>query len=392
MTHYKYLIVGGGMAANAAVKGIRSVDARGAIGLITGETDLPYDRPPLTKGLWKHATSIEEIIHKLPEGVDFYADRYVESCSIAQKAVVDDQEQSYSYEKLLLVTGGTPKRLPFDRNSQILYYRTLSDYRQLHELSAKHKRFAVIGGGFIGSEIAAALTLNGNEVTLIFPENGLCAHTFPADVSGYLNRYYESQGVRIQANTRLTGILGERGQYRLQSADGDEIPAEVVVAGVGIVPNTELAEKAGLRVEDGIMVNGGLQTSAPDIYAAGDVANFEDKLLGERRRVEHEDNANSMGEAAGRAMAGAKITYRHSPMFYSDLFDLGYEAVGKVDGTMQTYIDWQDEYTKGVIYYLEKGRVRGVLLWNVWEQVEAARQLIAQAQQWRPEDLQGQLG
>lgn len=391
MTQYKYLIVGGGMAANAATQGIRSVDGQGSIGVITAEADPPYDRPPLSKGLWKGDTSVDAIVHDEVEGVTFHHNRRAEMIHIAQRMVEDDQEQGHEYEKLLLATGGSPKRLPFDPNGEILTYRTLQDYHRLRELSEQYTRFAVIGGSFIGAELTAALRLNGKEVSMIFPGSSLCAHLFPPDVSGYLNRYYESKGVRLNANTPLKGIEGKLGNYLLHTAFNEEISAEVVVAGIGIVPNTELAEKAGLRVGDGVMVNTGLQTSAPDIYAAGDIANFEDALLKERRRVEHEDNAKVMGEAAGRAMAGASIDYTHSPMFYSDLFDIGYEAVGKVDVALETYTDWQDEYAKGVIYYLDAGRLRGILLWNVWDQLDRARELIRSNRIWQADELQGQI-
>jgi NADPH-dependent 2,4-dienoyl-CoA reductase/sulfur reductase-like enzyme len=137
------------------------------------------------------------------------------------------------------------------------------------------------------------------------------------------------------------------------------------------------------------MVNEMLQTSHPDIYAAGDVASFQDKVLNVRRRVQHEDAANSMGKAAGRAMAGQGEPYNYSPMFYSDLFDLGYEAVGELDSRLETVADWQKEYDTGVIYYLKDRRVRGVLLWNVWGQVDAARDLIAQGNEFSPKELEG---
>ncbi|MEZ4865006.1 MAG: FAD/NAD(P)-binding oxidoreductase [Caldilineaceae bacterium] len=392
MAQYKYLIVGGGMTANAAMKGIRSIDQDGTIGVISAEADRPYDRPPLTKGLWKNETNIDKIVHELPAGVELHPQRRVRSLSIPKKEVMDDQEQIYSYEKLLLATGGTPKRLPFDDEGKVLYYRTLRDYRNLRRLTEQYEKFVVIGGSFIGSELAAALNLNNKDVTLIFPEDSICARLLPADVSGYLNRYYESKGVTVQPSTKLTGIEGELGHYQLQTDQQEEITAEVVVAGIGIAPDVALAETAGLRVANGIMVNGGLQTSAPNIYAAGDVANFEDKVLGERRRVEHEDNATAMGEAAGRAMAGAKITYDYSPMFYSDLFDLGYEAVGKLQADLTTYVDWQEEYTKGVIYYLQDNRVCGVLLWNVWKQLDAARALIASREKLPTSALKGRIG
>jgi NADPH-dependent 2,4-dienoyl-CoA reductase/sulfur reductase-like enzyme len=164
-----------------------------------------------------------------------------------------------------------------------------------------------------------------------------------------------------------------------------------VVAGIGIEQNVALARAAGLEVGDGVVVDTLLRTSHPDIYAAGDVASFSNPALGTRMRVEHEDNANTMGRHAGRNMAGEQAPYDHLPFFYSDLFDLGYEAVGELDARLEIVADWKEPFREGVQYYLRDGRVRGVLLWNVWEQVDAARRLIAAPGPFRAEDLVGRL-
>jgi NADPH-dependent 2,4-dienoyl-CoA reductase/sulfur reductase-like enzyme len=153
---------------------------------------------------------------------------------------------------------------------------------------------------------------------------------------------------------------------------------DAVVAGIGITPNTELATKAGLAVENGVVVDEHLRTTHPDVFAAGDVARFTAPSLGTRIRVEHEDNALTMGRAAGRAMAGDRSPYTHLPFFYSDLFELGYEAVGELEPRGETVADWKQPFREGVVYFLRDGRVRGVLLWNVWNQVDAARALIAE--------------
>jgi NADPH-dependent 2,4-dienoyl-CoA reductase/sulfur reductase-like enzyme len=163
------------------------------------------------------------------------------------------------------------------------------------------------------------------------------------------------------------------------------------LAGAGIEPNVDLARKAGLAVENGIVVDELLRTSHPDIYAAGDVASFHNPALGKRIRVEHEDNANTMGKAAGRNMAGSAEPYRHLPFFYSDLFEFGYEAVGELDSRLETFADWKQPNKEGVVYYLREGRVRGVLLWNVWGKVDAARELIASPGPFSADSLKGRL-
>jgi NADPH-dependent 2,4-dienoyl-CoA reductase/sulfur reductase-like enzyme len=311
------------------------------------------------------------------------------------KRVTDDQGTVYTYDKLLLATGGTPRRLPFG-GDHVIYFRTLDDYERLRALTGRGLRFAVVGGGFIGSEVAAALAMNGEKVAMAFPGAGIGGHLFPADLAQFLNDFYREKGVEVLSGTRVTGCDVRQGRpvlkARSDQPQGDhDIVADAVVAGIGIEPDVELARAAGLEVDDGIRVDRGLRTSHAGIYAAGDVANFYNPALDRHLRVEHEDNANTMGRLAGQAMAGRAVSYDHLPSFYSDLFELGFEAVGEVDARLETVADWKEPYREGVVYYLRDGRVRGVLLWNVWEQVDAARKLIAEAGLFRAADLRGRL-
>ena len=178
----------------------------------------------------------------------------------------------------------------------------------------------------------------------------------------------------------------------IHTGSGRALEADGVGAGIGIHPNLDLAKEAGLKVNSGIIVNEHLETSTPDVYAAGDAASFYHSALEKRTRVEHEDNAVQMGKVAGRNMAGGSEDYTHIPMFYSDLFDLGYEAVGEMSSKMKTVEDWQEEpFKKGVVYYMDDGRVRGVLLWNVWEKVEEARALMKETGPFKEEDLKGRI-
>jgi NADPH-dependent 2,4-dienoyl-CoA reductase/sulfur reductase-like enzyme len=179
---------------------------------------------------------------------------------------------------------------------------------------------------------------------------------------------------------------------RTGDGGGDQVlEVDGVVAGIGVRPNVTLAQDAGLTIEDGIRVDASLRTSHPDIFAAGDVASLRHPVLGHPVRVEHEDNANTMGRLAGRSMAGEKVVFDHLSMFYSDLFELGYEAVGDLDPRLETVADWKEPFRQGVVYYLQEGRVRGVLLWNVWEQVDAARALILERGPFRAANLKGRI-
>jgi NADPH-dependent 2,4-dienoyl-CoA reductase/sulfur reductase-like enzyme len=394
MPHVKYLIIGGGMTADAAVHGIREMDADGTIGLISAEPDLPYNRPPLSKGLWK-GKPFDSIWRKTEsQNVQLYLKRTATALDAPNKRVTDEQGIVYTFDKLLLATGGTPRRLPFG-DDQIIYFRTLADYNRLRVLLERGQLFAIIGGGFIGSEIAAALVMNGKQVVMVFPEETIGGRVFPRDLGLYLNDYYRQKGATVLAGESVMGLetRGERLRLKIQDAKKSEheVFVDGVVAGLGIQPNVELAQAAGLEVGNGIVVDEFLRTSYPDVYAAGDVAAFYSPALGKRIRVEHEDNANTMGQFAGRIMAGKSEPYHHLPFFYSDLFELGYEAVGELDARLETVTDWEEPNRKGVIYYTQQGRVRGVLLWNVWEQVDAARRLIAETGPFRAENLKGRL-
>lgn len=390
MPDYQYLIVGGGMTADAAIRGIRQTDRSNPIGILSNEKHLPYKRPPLSKALWKEEP-IEKIWLRTPkENVDIFTSRTVTKIDPKSHTAVDDLGLIYSYKKLLLATGGTVRRLPWNIDG-IIYFRTLDDYYSLRELAAERKDFAVIGGGFIGSEIAAALTMNDRSVTMIFPEEGIGFRLFPPALSRYLNTLYETKNNKVLASDGVVKIGKEHNKYVLTTTSGKIIKADGVVAGIGIQPNIELAQAAGLAVGNGIIVNEFLQTSQPDIYAAGDVANFYNPALDKHIRLEHEDNAIIMGEYAGRNMAGDIVRYHHLPFFYSDLFELGYEAVGELDSRYEMVEDWKEPYREGVVYYLNEQRIRGVLLWNTWGQVDAARSLIAEKGPFTPINVVGML-
>ena len=375
MTHYPYLIIGGGMTGAAAANGIRELDDAGTIGLISVEPEPPYDRPPLSKKLWDGKKTIDEIYVKLPGNVQPHFGRRVVALDPAARAVTLDDGANHTYGRLLLATGGDPRRLPFG-GAAVNYYRTLADYRALRADADRGAGFVVIGGGFIGSEVAASLRKRGNDVTLVFPEAAICNRVFPARLGAYLNDTYREKGVEVLAESTVTDIeVGESGAT-VTLDDGRRLAADRVVAGIGIEPDVTVARAAGLGVDNGILVDERLQTTQPGIYAAGDVANYPDAMLGMRRRVEHADAARAMGRAAGRNMAGAGEAYRYLPMFYSDLFELGYEAVGQCDSRLEVVEDWREEFKQGVLYYMQDGRVRGVLMIDVWEKVDEARKVI----------------
>jgi 3-phenylpropionate/trans-cinnamate dioxygenase ferredoxin reductase subunit len=391
MPHHHYLIVGGGMAADTAVRGIRAVDPNGSVGLISAEPDPPYDRPPLTKGLWKDME--QDRVWRLTEDleVDLLLGRRVIRLDGEDRTATDDRGTVHTWEKLLLATGGSPRLLP-DAPPQVIHFRTWRDYLRVREVAAHKKRFAVIGGGFIGSELAAALAMNGRDVVMVFPEDGIGAKVFPSSHARFLNDYYRARGVDVRPQTEVA-VVRRSGDLMLLAVVGpngesETLRVDMVVAGLGITPAISLAESVGLEIEDGIVVDGSLRTAHPDIWAAGDVASVWCPPLGRRLRAEHEDQANLTGEQAGRAMAGEHVDLDHLPFFYSDLFDLPYEAVGVLDPSLEVVEDWAEPGRRGVLYYTDGGRVQGVLLWNVRGKLREARELIRkgeprQVEEWR---------
>ncbi len=390
MKHYKYLIIGGGLTGDAAVQGIRELDKDGSIGMFSMEPDPPYSRPSLSKSLWK-GRPLEKIWRNTQDlGVDLHLSSQIIHLDAKERSILDDQGNAYSYNRLLLATGGSPIRLPFG-GDLIIYFRDLQDYRQLRTLSESRNDFLVIGGGFIGSEIAAALAMNGKKVTMVFLEDAIGANIYPADLAEYINNYYRQKGVEVIPRDAVTSLEKNGERISIQTRTGRLLEVDGVVAGIGIRPNIDLAQQAGLDVENGITVDEYLRTSEPEIYSAGDAANFPYTLMQKHMRVEHEDNAVTMGKLAGRNMAGAAEQYLHAPMFYSDLFELGYEGVGNLSSKLETFEDWKQPFKEGVVYYLDGGRVRGVLLWNVWDKIPAARSLIAQPDEVTPADLKGRI-
>jgi 3-phenylpropionate/trans-cinnamate dioxygenase ferredoxin reductase component len=377
MPSYRYLIVGGGMTGDAAAKGIRDHDPDGTIGLVGSESHPPYKRPPLSKKLWTGGE--EDSIWRGTEdaGVDLRLGRTIVALDLEGRTATDDRGEEYGYDRLLLATGGRPRTVSA-WGDDVVYFRTLDDYRGVREQARPGAHFVVIGGGFIGSEIAAALASNGCRVTMVFPEPGIGWRLFPADLAAFVDEDYRAHGVEVLTGASVEGIERDGSHTRVRLGGGRVLEADGVVAGLGIEPNVELAVAAGLPVDGGIVVDEyGRVGGREDVFAAGDVARFPMNALGESMRLEHEDQANSHGKAVGANMAGAAEPYDHLPFFYSDLFDLGYEAVGAVDSRSATVERWAQPGQKGVVAYVDDARrPRGLLLWGIFGRLDPARELI----------------
>jgi 3-phenylpropionate/trans-cinnamate dioxygenase ferredoxin reductase subunit len=393
---YDYVIVGGGLAGASAVQGIRELDAAGSTLLIGEEEHLPYDRPPLSKKLWLGGKSVEDIfLHDR----SFY-EQHAVTLALNEKAVRLDPNaktlttaggEIYGYRKLLLATGCKARRLgiPGGDLEGICYFRSLDDYLHIRGMAAAGKSALIVGGGFIGSELAAALNINKLDVTMIFPGETLCDRVFPDYLGRAMQQRYAEKGVKVMTSDKPISFSKEGGQFITRTGKGATVTSDIVIVGVGVEPEMELAGSGGLEVGNGIVVNEYLEASRPDIYAAGDNAYFPYRALGMPTRIEHWDHALNQGKCAGRNMAGAHEPYLYQPYFFSDLFEFGYEATGEVDARLETFADWQKENDTGVIYYLRDGKIRGVMLCNVWDRVEAARELIRKGDTQAPDKLRG---
>jgi 3-phenylpropionate/trans-cinnamate dioxygenase ferredoxin reductase component len=365
-----YLIVGAGMTGDMAAKGIRDHDSDGSITMVGADPHPTYKRPLLTKGLWQGAPE-DKVWREPADGVELVTGRRIVSLDIDARTATDDGGEKFSWQKLLLATGAKPREIPGAEG--VIWFRTLDDYHRLREIAPEGSHVVVIGGGFIGSELAAGLVGNGISVTMLFPEPGIGFRLFPLGLSEFVADYYRTKGVEVHAGELVASASGDR----VETESGLVLEADAVVAGLGVIADTELAKSAGLEVDDGIVVDEyGHAVGHENVFAAGDVARFPVRALGTTMRIEHEDHANSHGRAVGANMAGADRPYDHLPFFYSDLFDLGYEAVGQVDSRLEVVEDWQEPNRKGVVTYVEDGKPRGVLLWNVWDRLDAARDVI----------------
>jgi NADPH-dependent 2,4-dienoyl-CoA reductase/sulfur reductase-like enzyme len=380
---HKYVIVGGGLAAASAIEGIRSRDRESPILLLSRENHAPYHRPPLSKGLWFGKTTEDEVAVHPPafyreHGVELLLRREVVELDPEKRAVWDERGVEHGYERLLLATGGRPRRLnvPGADGEGVHYFRDLEDYLFLASHADRFEHVLIIGAGFIGMEMAAALRHAGKEVTLLYTGEWPLARVLPRELGLFVAEYYREKGVETVSNDTIVSFESLQGQIMARTGSGGVVTTQLVLAGVGIEPQTDLAEAAGLDVRGGIAVDEFCRTSNPDIYAAGDVAEYPDLGLAMARRVEHWDHARQHGRCAGANMAGADTPYPGLPMFHSDFFDLGWEAVGEVDGGMDTDAVWKEPFREGVVFYLRDGVTRGVLLWNVGEKVEWARGLI----------------
>ncbi|XP_061904018.1 apoptosis-inducing factor 1, mitochondrial isoform X5 [Entelurus aequoreus] len=460
-SHAPYLLIGGGTASFAAARSIRARDPGARVLIVTDEPDLPYMRPPLSKELWfaddpavtdtlrfKQWNGKERSIYFQPPsfyispeelssaengGVAVFTGRKVVHMDVRGNKVKLDDNTEISYDKCLIATGGVPRNLQvLERAGEEVLnkttrFRKIDDFRSLDKVSRNIKSIAVIGGGFLGSELACALGRrsqdSGLEVIQMFPEKGNMGKVLPEYLSNWTTDKVKKEGVKVISEALVKSVTCKDDQLEIQLKDGRLVKTDHIVAAVGLEPNVDLAKSAGLEVDSdfgGFRVNAELQARS-NIWVAGDAACFYDIRLG-RRRVEHHDHAVVSGRLAGENMTGANKPYWHQSMFWSDLGpDVGYEAIGIVDSSLPTVgvfakatakdtpkaateqsgtgirseseteevalspvasttpapaVTHKDDYGKGVIFYLRDKVVVGIILWNVFNRMPIARKII----------------
>ncbi|XP_019719927.1 apoptosis-inducing factor 1, mitochondrial isoform X2 [Hippocampus comes] len=460
-SHAPYLLIGGGTASFAAARSIRARDPGARVLIVTDEPDLPYMRPPLSKELWfsddpavtdtlrfKQWNGKERSIYFQPPsfyitpeelsnaengGVAVLTGKKVVHMDVRGNKVKLDDDTEISYDKCLIATGGVPRNLQVidrageDVKQRTTLFRKIDDFRSLDKISRTIKSITIIGGGFLGSELACALGRrshdSGLEVIQMFPEKGNMGKVLPEYLSNWTTEKVKTEGVKIISEALVKSVTCNEDQLEIKLKDGRLVKTDHVVAAVGLEPNVDLAKSAGLEVDSdfgGYRVNAELQARS-NIWVAGDAACFYDIRLG-RRRVEHHDHAVVSGRLAGENMTGANKPYWHQSMFWSDLGpDVGYEAIGIVDSSLPTVgvfakatakdtpkaateksgtgirseseteavassavasptpapaVMHKDDYGKGVIFYLRDKVVVGIILWNVFNRMPIARKII----------------
>jgi NADPH-dependent 2,4-dienoyl-CoA reductase/sulfur reductase-like enzyme len=370
MKPYKYVIIGGGLAGGRAGDGIRKVDMEGTIALVTGEHHMPYERPPLSKG---YLTGREGLDHVYLKEDAYYAQNNIEVISGVRATQVDpaahgvtlDDGRVLGYEKLLLATGGHAWRLPIPGSDLpgVFTLRTIEDADGIRKAAKSGKRALVLGGSFIGSEVAASLAQLGLSVTMVFPEARLLERIVPEELSAFIHAKYGANGVRILSGNKPGRLDGNGKVERAVLDNGDSLDVDLVVMGVGIRLDTELARDAGLELGErgAVVVDEMLRTSDPNIYAAGDIAAWPDPTFGKRLQVEHWNVARGQGLRAGRNMAGEEKPYTTLPYFFSDLFDLSFEVWGNLTAWDQTVLRGTLKGGSFALYYFDQGKMVGVL-------------------------------
>ncbi|WP_225753544.1 NAD(P)/FAD-dependent oxidoreductase [Actinotalea sp. Marseille-Q4924] len=383
--HRTFVIVGGGLAAATAAATLREEGFDGRLVLLAAERHLPYERPPLSKGyLAGEATLADATVHP----ADFYETHGVElrlgtpaTALDVDAHTVTAGDETITYDRLLLATGSSARRLPLadDSGAPVAYLRTIDDAERIAAALRERARLVVVGGGWIGLEVAAAARAAGCDVVVVEPLEEPLLRVLGPQVGHAFAQLHRRHGVDVRTGTSVEDITtaGAPGVALVRLGDGTTVEADLVLVGIGAVPSTTLAEKAGLKVDDGVMVDEHLRSSHPDVVVAGDIARAHHPLLGQHVRVEHWDTALGQGAAAARTMLGTGEPYERLPYFFTDQYELGMEYVGYVDrdGFDELVVrgDLDGVY---LAFWVRQGRVLAAMHTGDWDAMDDLRAVV----------------
>ncbi len=384
MSNETYIIIGGGQAGGQTAGCLRAGGFEGRIILIGEETYIPYERPPLSKGLLSGETPIEKTYLRNAEfyetrNIELMLDTRVSSIDRDSKTVHLENGKSLNYDKLVIATGSKVRHisLPGADKRGVFYVRTIADTLAIQQTMKAGANLVLVGAGYIGLEVAAVGIEAGCKVTVLEALDRVMARVAAPEVSDFYENVHLTAGVDLRKNVRISAFTGDDHVTGVQLEDGSIVPADLIVVGIGIMPDTELASAAGLEVENGIVVDEFGQTSDPNIWAAGDVTNHPNAILGQRIRLESVQNAMSQGKTVADAMCGNPSPYAEVPWFWSDQYDLKLQIAGLWEPTDTVVLRGDVSTRKFSVYYLRDGAVVAVNLINNMREFLPAKKLIA---------------
>jgi len=385
MQEFEYVIVGGGLAAAAAVDGIREVDRDGSIAVLTDEGEPPYHRPPLSKEYLQTPDAPRDLLYVKPSGwfedqrgVTLFTRTRVDRLDPDRLLATTESGETVRGSRILLATGGRARTLPIQGLGidGVHTLRTVEDAEKIRAAAGETHQVVLVGAGFIGMELAASLRKLDVDPVVIDIADRVWSTVLPPPVSRFLKRYFEERGVRFLLERNVAALDGTRRVERVVLADGDDIAADLVVVAVGIQPNEQLAREAGLAVQDGVIVDSYCETTAGHVYAAGDVARYPDPVFGGLVRTDHWDHARAQGKVAGRNMAGDRQPFDHLSYFFSHVFDLSLNVFGRTSEADRTIVSGELGSGRSVVYCVTGDRLSGTILINANDAMDDCRALV----------------
>ncbi len=371
MKHYDFILIGGGLASANCAQALRKEGATGSMAIFCAEEFPPYSRPPLSKGLLLGYEKEEGIWanskdYYKKQNIDLKLNTPIKLLSAGNNVVIDTNNKQYSFNKLLVATGTKLRKIPLPGSDleNVFYLRTLKESRSIKKAMESAKSAVIIGAGFIGMELASAFAQNGIKTTMLVRENKLFEKMASEKLSEFFQDYYEKQGVEIILNSQAAKIEGRTKVEKVITQDGQELAADIVAIGVGVMPEVSFLEGSGVETNNGVVVNEYLESvSRADVFAAGDIANYKDVVFNKSRRVEHWDHAIKQGKHVAKNILGAHEPYNEVAYFFSDMFDLSWEFIGDNSDFDQviTHGNWSLEEPT-ILLFIKKNVLKAAFL------------------------------